>query len=86
MFKAIKEFFTGKKAAAEPVAEAPYKIEAPVVKAEGNVPLGGNTVSEVAAEPVKKTVKKSAGAKPRAAGNRKPAAKKPAAKKPTPTP
>lgn len=91
MFKAIKEFFTGKKApvAAEPVA--PYKVEAPVaaepvVQAKGNVPLGGNTVSVApAAEPAKKSVKKSGSPKPRPAG-KKPAAKKPAAKKPTPTP
>jgi hypothetical protein len=75
MFKAIKEFFTGKKI--EPVVEhtAPYKVEPPVVEAKPAV-----EVTEQPAAPVKK---------PRArkpAVRRAAAAKKAAAKKPTPTP
>ena len=79
MFKAIKEFFTGKPAqvetpAATPVAE--YKVEAPVVTALGEPPatvvvVEGAGKVEVPAAPAKKTAAK------------KPAAKKaPAAKKP----
>jgi hypothetical protein len=73
MFKAIKEFFTGKPAP-EPVAtprveEAPYKIEAPVVA----------EVAPVAAAPA---VKKSAPPRAKKPAVAKPAAAKPAAKKP----
>jgi len=76
MFKAIKEFFTGKPAPVEtsaPVAE--YKVEAPVVVALGEPPatvvVEGAGRVEVPAAPAKKPAAK------------KPAAKKaPAAKKP----
>jgi hypothetical protein len=70
MFKAIKEFFTGKPAVVEtsvPVAE--YKVEAPVVIAVGEPPATVVTVEGVGAVSIP------------AAPAKKPAAKKPAAKK-----
>ena len=72
MFKAIKEFFTGKKTdvAAEPAA--PYKIEAPAV------------AEPVATEKPIAPAAKPRARKP--APKRADSAKKPGAKKPTPTP
>ena len=72
MFKAIKEFFTDKKAdvAAEPAA--PYKVETPAV------------AESVATEKPAAPAAKPRARKP--APKRAAAAKKPAAKKPTPTP
>lgn len=71
MFKAIKEFFTGKPVQ-EPVAtpkaeEAPYKIEAPVVA----------EAAPAAKKPAAPRAKKPAA---------KSAVRRAAAKKPTPTP
>lgn len=71
MFKAIKEFFTGKKAEA-PVAEAPYKVEA-----EAKVEAVNAQPVEVA--PAEKPAKKTGAKKPatKKTGG-KPKAKKPA--------
>lgn len=79
MFKAIKEFFAGKKAdvAAEPTA--PYKVEPPVVAAAVNQAASDNTAAPAPKKsPAPRARKQSGSGKPRA--------KKPAAKKPTPTP
>jgi hypothetical protein len=76
MFKAIKEFFTGKPAPVEtPAPVAEYKVEAPTIVAVGEPPatvvVEGAGAVEVPAAPVKEKAAK------------KPAAKKPAtAKKP----
>jgi hypothetical protein len=70
MFKAIKEFFAGKKAdAAEP--QAPYKVETPVAE-----------VTERSSAPASEAKQTVATVAKKPAGTRKPAAKKPAAKKP----
>ena len=89
MFKAIKEFFTGKPA--EPV-EAPYKVEAvapvtePVVEPVAPMPIGIEAVvaTPVAeAKPAKAPAKPRAPAKPKAEKAPKVAAMKvPAVKKP----
>jgi hypothetical protein len=72
MFKAIKEFFAGKKAdAAEP--QAPYKVETPVAE-----------VTEQSSAPASEAKQSAAPATKKSAAARKPAARKPAAKKPTP--
>ena len=75
MFKAIKEFFTGKKAdvAAEPAA--PYKVETPVAE-----------VAQQSSAPSSEAKQSKAPATKKPAPKRAAAAKKPAAKKPTPTP
>jgi hypothetical protein len=76
MFKAIKEFFTGKKEEAAAAAQAPYKVETPVVE-----------IAERLSAPAVEAKKASAPKSKKPSGARKPAAaKKPAAKKPTPTP
>jgi hypothetical protein len=75
MFKAIKEFFTGKKADVAAESAAPYKVETPVAEVAPQ-PLAPASEAKQSAAPATK--------KP--AGARKPAARKPAAKKPTPTP
>jgi hypothetical protein len=67
MFKAIKEFFTGKPA--EVVAEVPYKVETPVVAAvEGAGVVDTVVIVPVAvaeAAPVTKPrVKKASGPRP----------------------
>lgn len=56
MFKAIKEFFLGKPAEPVKEAEAPYKVEAPVVEAkvEAPVPVVEAPVAEAKKEPAKK--------------------------------
>ena len=74
MFKAIKEFFTGKKADATE-AQAPYKVETPVAEVEERPSAPASEAKQAAAPAAKKP-----------AGTRKPAARKPAAKKPAPTP
>jgi hypothetical protein len=75
MFKAIKEFFTGKKEEAAAAAQAPYKVETPVVE-----------IAERPSAPASKAKQSGAPKSKKPAGARKPGAKKPAAKKPTPTP
>ena len=68
MFNKIKEFFLGKPKAQEPVAEAPYKVEAPVV-----------SVTEVAPAEAPVKPKKAPAQKPTVAA-KKPRAKKTPAK------
>jgi len=71
MFKAIKEFFTGKPAVVEtPVAEVPYKVETPVV----------SPVTEQASQAVVESIAPVVEAKPVKA-KKAPAAKKPRAPK-----
>jgi len=78
MFKAIKEFFTGKPAPVETSAPAAeYKVEAPVVIALGEPPatvvvVEGAGQVEVPAEPTKK-----APAAKKTATKKAPAPKKP---------
>ncbi len=74
MFKAIKEFFTGKKAD-EVTTQAPYKVETPVTE-----------VAPQPSSPASEAKQSAAPATKKPAAARKPAARKPAAKKPTPTP
>ena len=74
MFKAIKEFFTGKKEEAA-APQAPYKVETPVVE----IVERKSAPSVEAKQSVAPKSKKPNGA-------RKSSARKPAAKKPTPTP
>ena len=74
MFKAIKEFFVGKKAE-EAATQAPYKVETPVAEVAPQPSAPASEAKQSAAPATKKP-----------AGARKPAARKPAAKKPTPTP
>jgi hypothetical protein len=81
MFKAIKEFFAGKKADAAAEPTAPYKVEPPAVAAAGNETLSNNTA---AAAPAPKKSPAPRSRKP--SGSGKSRAKKPAAKKPAPTP
>jgi hypothetical protein len=69
MFKAIKEFFTGKKADATE-AQAPYKVETPVVE-----------IAERPTAPAVEAKKASAPKSKKPSGARKPAARKPAAPK-----
>lgn len=79
MFKAIKEFFTGKPVVQEPVVEAPYKVEVqPQVIAVGEPPA---TVVVEGAGVVEVPVKKPRAKKPAAIK----ATKAPAAKKPRKT-
>jgi hypothetical protein len=73
MFKAIKEFFVGKP---KPVAEVPYKIEAPIEPVA--VQVAGLTVVEGAG------VVEIPTAKP-ARAKKAPVAKKPTTKKPATT-
>jgi hypothetical protein len=65
MFKAIKEFFIGKKSE-EVAPQAPYKVETPVVE-----------VAERLAAPASKAKQSGAPKSKKPAGARKPAAKKP---------
>jgi hypothetical protein len=53
MFQKIKEFFLGKPKAQEPVAEVPYKVEAPVTEV-APVPPTPVAAPEVKKPPVKK--------------------------------
>ena len=73
MFNKIKEFFLGKPKAQEPVAEAPYKVEAPVVPEVVSAPA-----PIVEEKPVKKSPAKKAPAEKTAVA-KKPRTKKPAA-------
>jgi hypothetical protein len=72
MFKAIKEFFTGKKEEAAAAAQAPYKVETPVVE-----------IAERPSAPAVEAKKASSPKSKKPAGARKPSTKKSAAKKPT---
>jgi hypothetical protein len=74
MFKAIKEFFTGKKEEAA-TPQAPYKVETPVAE-----------VAERPLAPASEAKQSGAPKSKKPAGARKPSTRKPAAKKPTPTP
>ena len=74
MFKAIKEFFAGKKADAV-APQAPYKVETPVAE-----------VAERPSAPASEAKQSATSVAKKPAGARKPAARKPAAKKPAPTP
>ena len=69
MFKAIKEFFVGKKAE-EAATQAPYKVETPVAE-----------VAERPTAPAVEAKKASAPKSKKPSGARKPAARKPAAPK-----
>jgi len=78
MFKAIKEFFTGKPAPVEtPAPVAEYKVEAPTIIASGEPPatvvavVEGAGQVEVPAAPAKEKAPRKAAAK------KAPAAKKP---------
>ena len=78
MFKAIKEFFTGKPAQVETsAAVAEYKVEAPVVTAVGEPPA--TVVAVEGAGAVAIPAKKTAAKKP--AAKKAPAVKKPRAPK-----
>jgi transcriptional regulator of nitric oxide reductase len=73
MFKAIKEFFTGKPAVQETVTEAPYKVEVqPQVAAVVETPV---TVAVEGAGLVEAPAKKPRAKKP--AAPKAPAVKKP---------
>jgi hypothetical protein len=65
MFKAIKEFFTGKKTETA-APQAPYKVETPVVE-----------VAERPSAPASKAKQSTASVSKKPAAARKPAAKKP---------
>jgi hypothetical protein len=76
MFKAIKEFFTGKPAPVEtPAPVAEYKVEAPLVHL-------GPEPTPVAEQATQAVVESIAPAKKKPAAKKAPAAKKPAVKKP----
>lgn len=74
MFKAIKEFFTGKKDESS-ATQAPYKVETPAAE-----------VAPQPSAPASEAKPSAAPATKKPASTRKSAARKPAAKKPTPTP
>ena len=75
MFKAIKEFFLGKPAEPVKEAEAPYKVEAPVVDladiaiAQRPAPVAEAPKAEAKKEPAKKPRKPRA---PKAGGAKAP--------------
>ena len=82
MFKAIKEFFTGKpvEPVKEVVAEAPYKVEVKTFEDTSDIALAQRPapVAETAPAPAKAPAKAAA---PKKAPAKKPAGTKPAAPK-----
>jgi len=90
MFKAIKEFFTGKPAVVEtPVAEVPYKVETPVVsqvteqasQAVVEAPVTSFNYEDIKPQPVVLTPASELKAKKVSAVKKAPAVKKPRAPK-----